>query len=440
MGGTVGNAARGAQQVQCSTVKQAGTVENEQAARSVVDARRERIEEVARRRGAFWMTNPAQFDDAHEGGTKSVRAQMLQAMQAENDSDDDTSVANNTNEMRPKVLAQERQWSHQPSEDDAMSCVKSSPAPLSAKERLMKLILAKKTSSSSKQAGCEDVHIQDQRAPQEQISNEQDVIRISAKSRLQELLERRRSNQVLQGNTCGTEEHKVLIQNDGAKMNENMCISNALEDSVSSSHSDDENKRIGEDDDHEHSQMATHSYVKYPHGDSTSVLRPLVPSASEDEDDDDEDDSDKEDNGQDAFVSLLTGIQRQMGASRAPPKANDPAQINDTPQPKAKQDDSERAAAARRTLELMEARRLADLARESGHGRKKNKRCIDKRCSKDAVRQKMDEDMEAEERGQRYLNNKVVLAKRGDKLDDATKQRRAQECLGSEDIGRGSNS
>eukprot|EP00434_Breviolum_minutum_P009978 symbB.v1.2.008801.t1/scaffold536.1/size343967/17 len=138
--------------------------------------------------------------------------------------------------------------------------------------------------------------------------------------------------------------------------------------------------------------------------------RPVVP------DSDDEDSSDEEED----FMGILRGIQAHVrpgeSAQEAPKK---------TPAKRAvKEEDAlerERKETAKRTLELMEARRMVEVAMEGENAKKKNRKrnIVNKRCNVHLVRQRMDEELAAQERGPRYVNNVAVFVKKGQKDIDA---------------------
>merc|ERR1719253_1023118 len=84
-------------------------------------------------------------------------------------------------------------------------------------------------------------------------------------------------------------------------------------------------------------------------------------------------------------------------------------------------DHRERAQVAQRTMELLEARRLAEIAHagDGTEGRKKKKKNNNnKRCEVDFTRQRLDEEFAAQERGPRYVNNTAVFLKKGQKEVD----------------------
>jgi len=77
----------------------------------------------------------------------------------------------------------------------------------------------------------------------------------------------------------------------------------------------------------------------------------------------------------------------------------------------------DRSAVAKLTLELLEARRIAEVAMETTEAKKSRQRrnrrsYVDKRCGVFYTIAKMDEEFAAQERGPRYLNNVAVQEKK----------------------------
>jgi len=144
--------------------------------------------------------------------------------------------------------------------------------------------------------------------------------------------------------------------------------------------------------------------------------RPLVPD-SDSEEDDDMDDGD--------FLSIVRGLKAQFRGSSG--EAEDREDVKQTKQApafacmEAEAFEAERKEAAKRTLELMEARRMVDAAIDaSGKRRDRKKRNnVNKRCDVHQIRQKMDEELAVQERGPRYVNNVAVFVKKGQKDIDA---------------------
>jgi len=172
---------------------------------------------------------------------------------------------------------------------------------------------------------------------------------------------------------------------------------------------------------------------------ASSAARPVVPDSDSDDDDDEEEVT--------TFSSLLHNLRKQIrgAATDKPPKEKEEeaeaVRLQDTVAgavAAARQEtarrtttagglevgevDRERKAAAQRTLELLEARRLGDLAADNA-GRKTGKRRnnTDKRCERDFTRSRLDEELAAQERGPRYVNNQAVFLKKGEKVVDTRK-------------------
>eukprot|EP00746_Dinoflagellata_sp_MGD_P168282 gnl/MRDRNA2_/MRDRNA2_99614_c0_seq1.p1 gnl/MRDRNA2_/MRDRNA2_99614_c0~~gnl/MRDRNA2_/MRDRNA2_99614_c0_seq1.p1 ORF type:complete len:551 (+),score=191.43 gnl/MRDRNA2_/MRDRNA2_99614_c0_seq1:58-1653(+) len=142
--------------------------------------------------------------------------------------------------------------------------------------------------------------------------------------------------------------------------------------------------------------------------------RPVVP-----QDDDDDDDEDA------GFDSLLSSLKATIRS--AVPKKKKKVEV--TP----KEDEivdhktgETKSAVAQRTLELLQARRLIEEARMgNGTGRKKrSKNTVDKKCSREFLKQDLKQQFIAEDRNTRYLNNtKLKLKGKDTTVDERTAAR-----------------
>eukprot|EP00439_Symbiodinium_sp_Y106_P052148 s1484_g6.t5 len=198
------------------------------------------------------------------------------------------------------------------------------------------------------------------------------------------------------------------------------------EDEEDEDEDEEEEEEEEEEEDDEEEEMASHEQaenagtVPTAQSSRTTVQRPLVP--------DSDDEEDEEESEEEGFMSIMKGLQ----ARRAKPGAADSASSSQVPEPKkakqpaGKRDEEaelerERKEVARRTLELMEARRMVDAALEGDTGKKKSRKrnYVNKRCSVHLIRQKMDEELAAQERGPRYVNNVAIFVKKGQKDIDA---------------------
>lgn len=148
------------------------------------------------------------------------------------------------------------------------------------------------------------------------------------------------------------------------------------------------------------------------------VARPVVP------DSDDEDDS--SDDGAGGFLGIVRGIQARARKSDTAEAGAATKEAAPKRKPAMKRDEAEdlerdRKETARRTLELMEARRMVEVAMEGENAKKKHRKrnSVNKRCNVHLVRQRMDEELAAQERGPRYVNNVAVFVKKGQKDIDA---------------------
>ncbi|CAJ1360134.1 unnamed protein product, partial [Effrenium voratum] len=147
------------------------------------------------------------------------------------------------------------------------------------------------------------------------------------------------------------------------------------------------------------------------------AARPAVP-------DSDEDDSSDSDPG--GFLNIVKGIQAQTRKgekdAQEPKESKSKAKTKAIKKDQAFELEKDRKEAAKRTLELMEARRMVEVAMEGEDSKKKKSRkrnIVNKRCSVHLIRQKMDEELAAQERGPRYVNNVAVFVKKGQKDIDA---------------------
>ena len=104
---------------------------------------------------------------------------------------------------------------------------------------------------------------------------------------------------------------------------------------------------------------------------------PCVPSDSDDDEDEGEDDGN--------FESLLKELKMQMRGPSETEQVKKKRAQGDSGRPnRADDDDRERSATAARTLELLEARRLAETAGDGAHRRKKHKNYACCNLSQDA--------------------------------------------------------
>jgi len=147
----------------------------------------------------------------------------------------------------------------------------------------------------------------------------------------------------------------------------------------------------------------------------------MVPESDSDDDDNDDDDDDEET----TFDSLLKNLKVQIRGAAAPPTKKkkeevDASNVYDPKHNASSPMDREKSAVAHRTLELLEARRLAEVAFESTRkkNKKRHKNYVDKRCEVGFTRQKLDEEFAAAERGPRFINNTAIFLKKGEKLVD----------------------